>query len=108
MPRIDFRQAREEIRLNAVLELLDYRAQQQTGEQLRGSCPVHGSRSATSRCFAAHLGKSVWHCFRCGACGNALDLWAAVTRQGIYEAVGDLYRRLGREAPRKETSMPEP
>jgi DNA primase len=108
MPGIDFRQARQELRLSEVLTLLAYQPRQCRGEQVRGPCPVHGSKSATSRCFAAHLGKNVWHCFRCGAGGNALDLWAAVTRQEIYEAVLELYRRLGRTPPRKETTMPEP
>jgi DNA primase len=108
MPGIDFRQARQEVRLSEVLALLGYQPRQRCGEQLRGPCPVHGSKSATSRSFAAHLGKNVWHCFACGASGNALELWAALKRLGIYEAVLDLYRRLGREAPRKETTMPEP
>jgi len=108
MPGIDFRQARQEIRLAEVLALLNYQPRQRQGEQLRGPCPVHRSQSATTRCFAAHLGRNVWHCFRCGAGGNALDLWAALTRQEIYEAVLDLYRRLGRTPPHKETPMPEP
>ena len=108
MPGLDFRRAREEIRLAEVLALLDYSSRRQTGVQLRGPCPVHGSQSATSRSFAAHLGKNVWQCFACGASGNALDLWAAVTQQRIYEAVLDLYRRLGRQPPRRETTMPEP
>ena len=108
MPGIDFRRARAEIRLAEVLELLGYQPRQRCDAQLRGPCPVHRSQSVTSRSFAAHLGKNVWQCFDCGASGNALDLWAAVTRQRIYEAVLDLYRRLGREAPHKETTMPEP
>jgi DNA primase len=108
MPAIDFRQARQELRLSEILQLLDYQPVRQSGEQVRGPCPVHGSRSAMSRCFAAHLGKNVWHCFRCGASGNALDLWAALTRQEIYQAVLELYRRLGRPVPLLETTMPEP
>jgi DNA primase len=108
MPGIAFRQARQEIRLAEVLTLLGYPPRQRGGEQPRGPCPVHGSKSATSRCFAAHLGRDLWHCFRCGAGGNALDLWAAVTKQEIYEAVLDLYQRLGRTPPRKETTLPEP
>jgi CHC2 zinc finger len=104
---IDFRQARQEVRLREVLALLGYQPRQRGGEQLRGPCPVHGSRSATSRCFAAHLGKNVWPCFRCGARGHALDLWAVVTQQGIYQAVRDLYRRRGRAAPRQRTRGPE-
>jgi DNA primase len=108
MPGIDFRQARQEVRLCEVLQLLDYKAVRQVGEQLRGPCPVHGSHSTTSRCFAAHLGKNVWHCFRCGASGNALDLWARLTQQEIYQAVLELYRRLGRAAPPKEITMRQP
>ena len=109
MPGIDFRRARAEIRLAEVLTLLDYQPRQRSGGQLRGPCPVHGSRSATSRSFAAHLGKNVWQCFVCQAHGNALDLWAAATRQRIYEAVLDLYQRLGRRPPLlTETTMNDP
>jgi DNA primase len=46
--------------------------------------------------FAAHLGKNVYHSFRCGAGGNALDLWAALTRQDLHAAVLDLCQRLNR------------
>jgi DNA primase len=41
----------------------------------------------------------VWQCFRCGASGNALELWARATGQGLDEAVLDLYDRLGQEVP---------
>jgi DNA primase len=99
MPGLDYRAARAEVRLAEVLALLDFVPRQRHGPQLRGPCPVHRSPTRTSRSFAAHLGKNVWHCFRCGAGGNALDLWAAVTRQPLHAAVCDLYQRLGREAP---------
>jgi DNA primase len=99
MPGIDFRAARARLRLAEVLALLDFVPHTRHGDQVRGACPVHGSRSPASRAFAAHLGKQVWHCFRCGAGGNALDLWAAVTRQPLHAAVLDLYHRLGRDVP---------
>ena len=122
MPGIDFREARARLRLAEVLDLLGFAPSHRGGDQVRGPCPVHGSRSAPSRTFAAHLGKHVWHCFRCGAGGNALDLWAAVTRQPLHAAVLDLYWRLGREVPwlsrpaaprrganpREESTMPDP
>ena len=82
-----------------MLELLGFQAQQRHGDQVRGRCPVHGSRTAPSRSFATHLGKNVWHCFTCGAGGNALDLWAAVTRQELHAAVLDLCERLGCAVP---------
>ena len=119
MPGIDFREARARLHLAEVLELLGFEPRSRWGEQLRGRCPVHRSRSRTSRAFAVHLGKGVWHCFACGAGGNALDLWVAVSQQPLHAAVIDLCQRLGREVPwlpaqsgtvgrAKEQSMPEP
>ena len=99
MPGIDFREARARLPLAEVLQLLGFVPRGRAGAPVRGPCPVHGSRSAASRSFAAHLGRGVWHCFRCGAGGNALDLWAAVTRQPLHAAVRDLCGRLGRDVP---------
>jgi hypothetical protein len=83
MPGIDYRAARAGIRVAEVLELIAYQPRWRRGQVWRGPCPLHGSRSARSRVFAVHLGKNVYHGFRCGAGGNALDLWAAVTRQPL-------------------------
>lgn len=69
------------------------------GQQVRGPCPVHHSRSPRSRSFSAQLGRGIWQCFVCGASGNALDLWARVTGQELYAAVLALYRQLGRAVP---------
>jgi hypothetical protein len=99
MPLLDFRQAQAEVRLEDVLQLLGWTARSRLGAQVRGACPVHRSQSGTSRVFSAHLERGIWQCFRCSAAGNALDLWAQVTGQGIYPAVLDLYRRLGRALP---------
>ena len=99
MPLIDLRQARQEVRLAEVLQLLGWAARRRLGAQVRGACPVHRSSAPTSRAFSAHLGRGVWQCFRCHAAGNALELWALVTGQGLYQAVLDLYRRLGRAVP---------
>ena len=99
MPGIDFREARSRLPLAEVLQLLGFEPRSRRGEQLRGPCPVHRSHRPTSRSFAAQLGKGVWHCFVCGAGGNALDLWVAVTKQGLHAAVRDLCSRLGRDVP---------
>jgi len=95
MPLIDCRRARAEVRLSAVPELLGWHARTRQGEQVRGACPVQGSQSPTRRVFAGHLGRNLWHCFRCGAGGNALDLWVQVLRQPLYPAVLELYHCLG-------------
>jgi DNA primase len=99
MPGIDFRAARTQVRLREVLLLMGFKPSSGWEEQWRGPCPVHGSRRPGSRSFAAHLGRGVWHCFRCGRGGNVLDLWVAVTRQPLHAAVVDLYQRLGRPVP---------
>jgi DNA primase len=99
MPGIDFREAKARLRIAEVLDLIGFQPQRLQGAQVRGPCPLHRSRSATSRVFAVHLTRNVYHCFACGASGNALDLWAAWTRQGLHPAVIDLYQRLGRDIP---------
>lgn len=112
MPGIDFRLARTQLRLAEVLELIGYKPSRLSGVQGRGPCPLHGSRSRHSRSFAVQFHKNVFHCFGCGAGGNALDLWAALTRQPLHTAVVDLCRRLGRPVPwlrqRGDSSMPDP
>jgi DNA primase len=99
MPALDYCRARAELRLANVLELIGYEPCSRHGQQWRGPCPLHGSRSATSRSFAAHLGKNLFHCFRCGAGGNALDLWSALSRGPLHAAVLDLCQRLHQEVP---------
>jgi hypothetical protein len=99
VPGIDDRAARADIRLAEVLDLIGWQPRWRHGEQGRGPCPLHGSRSSTSRVFAAHLGKNSYHCFRGGAGGNALDLWAVLTRQSLHAAVLDWYQRLNRPVP---------
>jgi len=99
MPLVDFCAARREVRLAAVLELLHWQPSERRGEQVRGVCPLHGATSPRSRSFSAHLGRGVWQCFRCGAKGNTLELWARVTGQELYPAVLQLYDRLGQAVP---------
>jgi DNA primase len=99
MPGIDYHQVRSQIRLAEVLELIGYRPRRVNGQQWRGPCPLHGTKSPTSRSFAVHVGQNVFHCFRCGSAGNALDFWAAWTRQNLHAAVLDLCQRLGQDVP---------
>jgi DNA primase len=94
MAGIDYVALRRRLRLGQVLDLLGFVPTTHYGNQLRGPCPVHGSRTPRSRSFAAHLERHCWQCFRCGACGNALDLWTATTRLPLYEAALDLCHRL--------------
>jgi putative transposase len=98
-PAIDFTAVRATITMAAVLQLLGFQANSRRGAQQRGSCPLHGSTHGASRCFSANLDEHIFHCFKCGCSGNALDLWAQATRQTSYDAAIDLCHRLGIPLP---------
>jgi DNA primase len=103
MPGIDFTLLRQQLPLTQVLDLLGFAATTRRGPQLRGPCPVHRSTSPQSRSFAVHVEKNCWHCFRCGASGNALDLYLAVTGLPVYEGALELCARLHVPVPRRST-----
>lgn len=106
MSGIDFVLLRRQISLTQVLDLVGFTPTTRCGPQLRGPCPVHGSKSPRSRSFAAHVAKNCWHCFRCGAGGNALDLYVAVTKLPVYEGALELCTRLRVSVP--HCPMPAP
>ena len=82
-----------------MLELLGFRPRSTHGAQQRGPCPLHGSSSGTSRSFSVNLDQHLFHCFKCGKTGNALDLWAHASAKTPYDAALDLCRRLNIAAP---------
>ena len=100
MPGIDFTRLRRQLSLAQVLDLIGFTPVTRQGPQVRGPCPVHGSSSRRSRSFAGHLERHCWQCFRCGAHGNALDLYLAATKQPVYAGALDLCRRLQIPVPR--------
>jgi DNA primase len=99
MPSIDFAALRSTISLAQVLASLNFNPVGRSGDELRGPCTVHESSSPTSRSFSADLRKNTWNCFRCGAGGNQLDLWAATQKLPIYAAALDLCERLAIPLP---------
>ena len=98
MRGIDFRELRALISMAEVLELIGFQAREASGQQRRGPCLLHGS-DESSRVFSVNLAKNAFQCFKCGAAGNHLDLWAAITKQSLYQAALDLCQRLNREIP---------
>ena len=65
-----------------------------TGREWTGLCPMHDERSPS---FTVNDEKGFYHCFGCGAHGDALDFVAAIAGCGLREAVerlgvGDLPR----------------
>ena len=107
-PAIDFNALHALITMSAVLQLLGFQPRTTRGAQQRGPCPLHGSASGTSRCFSANLDQHIFHCFKCGKSGSALDLYAHATRQSIYDAALDLCQRLQLPVPQLPSSTFRP
>jgi len=99
MPGVDFNSLRKEISMEDVLRQLRFQATGRVGDQLHGPCPVHGSTSPGSRTFSVNLAKARYYCHKCHSHGNQLELWAAVHKLSLYDAVVDLCRALAREVP---------
>lgn len=111
MPRIDYRRLRTLVSMADVLRLARFQPTGRRGAQLRGPCPVPGCRS-TKPTFSVHLTKQVYRCFACGSQGNPLDLWAAVQRLPLHQAVLDLCQNIPLTppwlTPIRPTSAPHP
>ena len=99
MPGIRFAEVRALVPLADVLGLVGFVAGEASGDQVRGPCPVHRPASPRSRSFSANLKRNVYQCFTCGSSGNQLDLYAAVTGLGLFEAAVALCERLHRDVP---------
>lgn len=99
LPGVDFQAVRSMVSMAQVLELIGFVAQKSSGGQLRGPCPLHGSRSPRSRSFSANLERNAYQCFKCGSSGNQLDLWAAVTKTDLHTAAIDLCEKAQVDVP---------
>jgi DNA primase len=95
MPSLDFKAIRTAVSIAQVLKIVGFVSVEQSGDQVRGPCLIHGSTSPESRSFSANLGKNTFQCFKCGAKGNQLDLYAAVTQFPIHEAALQLCEQAG-------------
>lgn len=99
MPGLDFRRLRCEISMREVLDLLQFVGVKGRGDQVYGPCPLHAVDGEDSRCFSVNLKTARFYCHQCRQYGNQLELWAAATKQPIYNAALDLCERLSREPP---------
>lgn len=99
MVSVDFQAVRRAVSIAQVLEVIGFEPTERRGDQWRGPCPVHGSKSPKSRSFSVNLRKNAFRCFRCGAAGNQLDLWKTLSGMDLYEATLALCERLGVDIP---------
>ncbi|SFU83318.1 DNA primase [Halomonas korlensis] len=73
------------------------------GRNHSGLCPFHQEKSPS---FTVSADKQFYHCFGCGAHGNALRFLMEYDRLGFPEAVEHLAGRLGMEVPREGADDP--
>ncbi len=73
------------------------------GRNHSGLCPFHQEKSPS---FTVSADKQFYHCFGCGAHGNALRFLMEYDRLGFPEAVEQLAGRLGMEVPREGADDP--
>jgi hypothetical protein len=101
MPGVDFNALRNEIPMQAVLDLLRWQATSRSGIQRYGPCPIDDSSSsrARPRSFSVNLEEGRYYCHHCHSHGNPMELWAAVRRMTMYQGAIDLCQALGREVP---------
>ena len=66
------------------------------GANFMGLCPFHGEKSPS---FSVSPAKQFYHCFGCGANGNAISFLMAHTGMSFVEAVTDLAQQTGLAVP---------
>ena len=74
------------------------------GANFMGLCPFHGEKSPS---FSVSPTKQFYHCFGCGAHGNAIGFLMEHTGMGFREAVQDLAGQLGMQVPEDDASPAE-
>ncbi|OOV88463.1 DNA primase [Oceanospirillum linum] len=70
-----------------------------SGRNWHGLCPFHNEKTPS---FTVSQDKQFYHCFGCGAHGNAIGFLMEHDGLGYVEAIEDLAKQLGMEVPRDE------
>ncbi|WP_225785120.1 DNA primase [Xenophilus sp. Marseille-Q4582] len=74
------------------------------GANFMGLCPFHGEKSPS---FSVSPTKQFYHCFGCGAHGNAIGFLMEHGGMGFVEAVHDLAGQYGLQVPEDDASPAE-
>lgn len=82
-----------------LVELIDNSVKlKKTGRNYTGLCPFHSEKSPS---FSVVPDKQFYHCFGCGASGNAIKFLMEHERMDFVEAVEDLAGRCGVDVPKE-------
>jgi DNA primase len=74
------------------------------GANFMGLCPFHGEKSPS---FSVSPTKQFYHCFGCGANGNAIGFLMEHAGMSFVEAVKDLAQQVGLQVPEDDVSPQE-
>jgi DNA primase len=74
------------------------------GANYLGLCPFHGEKTPS---FTVSPAKQFYHCFGCGAHGNAIGFMMAYGGMGFIDAVKELAASAGMQVPEERPRTPE-
>ncbi|MCA0402845.1 MAG: DNA primase, partial [Proteobacteria bacterium] len=85
-----------------LVELVDsYVPLKKRGTSYLACCPFHNEKTPSFNVVAK---KQFYHCFGCGASGNAISFIMAYLNQGFVDAIETLSSRIGLEVPKEGQS----
>ncbi|MBU2977618.1 DNA primase [Alteromonas sp. C1M14] len=87
-----------------VVDIVDSRVKlKKAGKNYQACCPFHDEKTPS---FTVSQDKQFYHCFGCGANGNAISFIMEFDRLDFVEAVEELARIHGLEVPREQSNRP--
>lgn len=89
-----------------IVDLIDNRMplRKKSGNNFFACCPFHNEKSAS---FSVSQNKQFYHCFGCGAHGNAIDFVMQYDHLSFPEAIETLAKQIGLEIPRSAARSSE-
>ncbi|QSX37996.1 DNA primase [Shewanella sedimentimangrovi] len=87
-----------------IVELIDRKVPlKKAGKNYSACCPFHSEKSPS---FTVSRDKQFYHCFGCGAHGNAIDFVMEYERLEFVDAIEELAGQLGLDVPREQGKGP--
>ncbi len=85
-----------------IVDIIDARVKlKKKGKNYGACCPFHNEKTPS---FSVSQEKQFYHCFGCGAHGNAIDFMMEFERLEFVEAIEELAYYLGLDVPREQRS----